>query len=256
MKQEKVAIVTGGGTGIGKAISLRLAADGYKVVVNGQEMANLKEVVNKIGDDKAIAVAADISTRAEAERLVAETKERFGRIDVVVNNAGVVKPGTADSLDDDDFERMIAVNVGGLRYVSLAALPELRKTQGNIVNISSVSGMRGDWGMYGYNASKGAVSLLTQGMALDLGSEGVRVNAVAPATANTRLAAPLKENDEAMAALEARIPMGRMVEPEEVASVVAFLAGEDAAFVNGVILPVDGGLSASNGQPNFMANRS
>lgn len=111
--------------------------------------------------------------------------------------------------------------------------------------------MGGDWGMYGYNASKGAVTLMTQGLALDLGKEGIRVNAVAPATTNTRLAAPLQQAPRVSAALRRRIPMGRMVEPEEVAGVIAFLAGPDAAFVNGVILPVDGGLSASNGQPDF-----
>ncbi len=253
MAYEKVAIVTGGGTGIGKAISLRLAADGYAVAVNGREQAAIDETFAEIGGDRALAVQADISAKDQAARLVRETVDRFGRVDVVVNNAGVVLPGTADMLDDGDFDQMMAVNVGGVRHVSLAALPELRKVQGNIVNISSVSGMRGDWGMYGYNASKGAVTLLTQGMALDLGAEGIRVNAVAPATANTRLAAPLKENEKAGAALATRIPMGRMVEPEEVASVVAFLAGEDAGFVTGVILPVDGGLSASNGQPNFLA---
>lgn len=107
--------------------------------------------------------------------------------------------------------------------------------------------------MYGYNTSKGAVSLMTKGLALDLARDGVRVNAVAPATTNTRLTSGLQEIPAAMDALAARIPMGRPAEPEEVANVVAFLAGPDAGFVTGVILPVDGGLSASNGQPNFTA---
>lgn len=250
----KTAIVTGGGTGLGRAIALRLAEDGYNVVLNGQNQSSLDEVAALIGPDHALTVAADVSNRAEADRIIAEAVAKFGRVDVVVNNAGIVIPGTADMLDDAAFDRMMAVNVGGVRNVSLAALPELRKTKGNIVNMSSVSGMRGDWGMYGYNASKGAVTLMTQGMALDLGTEGIRVNAVAPAAANTRLAAPMAGNVKAAEAFAARIPMGRIVEPEEVAHAVAFLAdNEKAGFINGVILPVDGGLSASNGQPSFVA---
>ena len=249
----KTAIVTGSGTGLGRAIALRLAEDGYNVVLNGQNQSALDEVAALIGPDRALTVAADVSNRADAHHIVAEAVAKFGRIDVVVNNAGIVLPGTADMLEDAAFDRMMAVNVGGVRNVSLAALPELRKTKGNIVNMSSVSGMRGDWGMYGYNASKGAVTLMTQGMALDLGIEGIRVNAVAPAAANTRLAAPMAGNVKAAEAFAARIPLGRIVEPEEVAHAVAFLADNDkAGFINGVILPIDGGLSASNGQPSFV----
>lgn len=249
----KTAIVTGGGTGLGKAIALRLAQDGYNVALNGQTQSTLDEVAEQIGASRTVTIVADVADREAARRIVAETVARFGRVDVVVNNAGIVNPGTPDMLEDAAFERMMAVNVGGVRNVSLAALPELRKTKGNIVNVSSVSGMGGDWAMYGYNASKGAVSLMTMGMAMDLGSDGVRVNAVAPATSNTRLAGPLKESAKAMEALMARIPMGRMVEPMEVANAVAFLASDQAGFITGVILPVDGGLSASNGQPNFLA---
>lgn len=253
MTLAKTAIVTGGGTGLGRTIARRLAEGGYNIVINGQNQSNLDEVATLIGPDRALAVAADVSVRSEADRIIAEAVSKFGRVDVVVNNAGIVNGGTADMLSDEDFDRMMAVNVGGVRNVSLAALPELRKTRGNIVNMSSVSGMRGDWGMYGYNASKGAVSLMTQGMALDLGIEGIRVNAVAPAAASTRLAAPMAGNAKAAEAFAARIPMGRIVEPEEVAHAVAFLAdSEKAGFINGVILPIDGGLSASNGQPSFV----
>ena len=201
---------------------------------------------------EAVLVApGNVANRDEVDQVIDATVAKFGGIDVVVNNAGVALPGVAEMLSDQSFDTMMATNVGGVRNMVLAALPALRKSRGNIVNVSSVSGMGGDWAMYGYNASKGAVSLMTQGLALDLGKEGIRVNAVAPATTNTRLAAPLRAAPRVSAAMNRRIPMGRLVEPEEVASVIAFLAGPDASFVNGVILPVDGGLSASSGQPDF-----
>ncbi len=252
MTQNKTVIITGAGTGIGRATALRFAADGYNVVLNGRARDPLDEVAAEIGPDRSVVAEGDVSKRKDADSVIATATDRFGGIDVLVNNAGVVHPGTADMLSDADFDAMMAVNVGGVRNMTLAALPYLRESKGNIVNVSSVSGMRGDWAMYGYNASKGAVSRMTQGLALDLGAEGIRVNAVAPATTNTRLAAPLKGAPKVADALNRRIPMGRLVEPEEVASVIAFLAGPDAGFVTGVILPVDGGLSASNGQPNFM----
>ena len=254
MANVKTAIVTGSGTGLGRAIALRLAEDGYNITLNGPIQQELDEVAALIGAGRTVTVIADVSIRKDADRIISETVAKFGRVDVVVNNAGILRAGTADMLADDDFDQMMAVNVSGVRNVSLAALPELRKVKGNIVNISSVSGMRGDWGMYGYNASKGAVSLMTLGMALDLGSEGVRVNAVAPAAANTRLAAPMAGNAKVAEAFVSRIPMGRIIEPIEVANAVAFLANnEQAGIINGVILPVDGGLSASNGQPNLVA---
>ncbi|MFV0292096.1 MAG: SDR family NAD(P)-dependent oxidoreductase [Paracoccus sp. (in: a-proteobacteria)] len=252
MSTERTAIITGAGSGIGKATALRFARDGYHVVLNGRQVAPLESVAAEIGLGRSIVMPGDVSKKTDAQSVIDAAMKAFGRIDVLVNNAGIVNPGTPDMLSDEDFESMLAVNVGGLRHMSLAALPALRESRGNIVNVSSVSGMRGDWAMYGYNASKGAVTLLTQGMALDLGKEGVRVNAVAPTTTNTPLADGLKQIPAAMDALNRRIPMGRLVEPEEVASVIAFLVGPDAAFVNGVILPVDGGLSASNGQPNFL----
>jgi meso-butanediol dehydrogenase/(S,S)-butanediol dehydrogenase/diacetyl reductase len=251
MTARKTVIITGAGTGIGRATALRFARDGYNVVLNGRNREALAQVANEIGTDVVLIAPGDVANKADVETVVDAATRHFGGIDVVINNAGVVHPGIAEMLNDQNFESMMAINVGGVRNMVLAALPALRKSRGNVVNVTSVSGMGGDWGMYGYNASKGAVTLMTQGLALDLGKEGIRVNAVAPATTNTRLTAPLQHAPRVSSALRRRIPMGRMVEPEEVASAIAFLAGPDAAFVNGVILPVDGGLSASNGQPDF-----
>ncbi len=251
MNARKTVIVTGAGTGIGKATALRFARDGYDVVLNGRRAEALAEVAAEIGTAAAVVAPGDVGKRQDCGQIVATALGRFGRIDVLVNNAGVVHAGIGEMLNDTNFDAMMATNVGGVRNMVLAALPALRRSRGNVVNVTSVSGMRGDWGMYGYNASKGAVSLMTQGLALDLGKEGIRVNAVAPAAANTRLAAALGHAPRVGTALRRRIPLGRIAEPDEVASVIAFLAGPDAGFVNGVILPVDGGLSASNGQPDF-----
>ena len=133
------------------------------------------------------------------------------------------------------------------------ALPHLLKTRGSIVNVSSASGLGGDWGGSGYNAAKGAVSNLTRSLALEYAARGVRVNAVAPSLTTTDATAELLKSEAVMSTFRGRLPMGRPATPDEVAAVISFLASDDASFVNGVILPVDGGLAASNGQPNFLA---
>ena len=145
----------------------------------------------------------------------------------------------------------MSVNVTGIFNTVTEAVPHLKEAKGSIVNTSSVSGIGGDWKMFGYNTSKGAVTNMTRAMALDLGKHGVRVNAVAPSVTRTSMSEGIREDERKMEMVKNRIPMKRAAEPEEVASVMAFLAGPDAGFVSGVILPVDGGLSASNGQPNF-----
>ena len=151
----------------------------------------------------------------------------------------------------EGWDKQININAGGVFNMITAAIDALKDSRGSIVNVSSVSGIGGDWGLFGYNASKGAVNLLTKSLALDMGKVGVRVNAVAPSLTKTDMTGFVMENEKVMDAFKKRIPMGRYAEPEEVADVIAFLASHDARFVNGVILPVDGGVNASNGQPNL-----
>ena len=249
MTDRKTVIVTGAGSGIGKATAKRFARDGYNVVLNGRTQEKLDEVASDIGSDHVKVIAGDVSNPQDVDALVTGTVTTFGAIDVLVNNAGIARTGQPGKLSREDFQAMQDINVGGIFNTVTTALPYLEDRSGNIVNVSSVSGLGGDWGMFGYNTSKGGVSLMTQGMALDLAKKGVRVNAVAPSLTRTDMAGGIFENDEKMEEFMKRIPMRRPGEPEDVADVIAFLASRDARFVTGVILPVDGGLSASNGQP-------
>lgn len=251
MNESKTVIVTGAGSGIGEATAKRFAADGWNVTINGRRRENLEKLAAELPSDQTLIVNGDVSEDSTTDRLVSETVSRFGGIDCVVNNAGIARIGPLGHLKRGQFEKMMAINVTGIFALCTAALPELRKSKGSIVNITSVSGLGGDWGMFGYNASKGAVSNMTRGMALDLGSQGIRVNAVAPSLTKSEMTEMITDSGDMLKAFKNRMPLGRPAEPEEIASVIAFLAGPDAAFVNGVVLPVDGGVTASNGQPNF-----
>ncbi len=247
----KVVIVTGAGSGIGAATAARFSAEGACVVLAGRRQDKLDEVAAPLEASRTLICRTDVAEQAQVEALVAATIARFGRLDVMVNNAGTGAFGSFVDGDLAEFRRVMAVNVDGVIYGCRAALPHLLATGGSIINVSSVSGLGGDWGMSFYNTSKGAVSNLTRSLALEYGGQGVRVNAVNPSLTATEMTAPLETMPPLMAKFNERIPIGRIARPEEVASVIAFLASEDASFVNGVNLPVDGGLTASNGQPKL-----
>ena len=247
----KVVIVTGAGSGIGAATAQRFAAEGAHVVLAGRIRGKLEVAAKDIPADYVLLQEADVSSKDSVDRLVAAAVERFGRLDVLVNNAGVAPMGPFMETSVDDWRSAMAIDVDGVFYGCRAAVPHLLATKGSIVNVSSVSGIGGDWNMSAYNAAKGAVTNLTRSLALELGGQGVRVNAVNPSLTFTELTSDLEKNDALMAKFAERIPMGRGARPEEVAAVIAFLASEDASFVNGVNLPVDGGLNASNGQPKL-----
>jgi meso-butanediol dehydrogenase/(S,S)-butanediol dehydrogenase/diacetyl reductase len=245
----KVVIVTGAGSGIGAATARRFGQDGASVVLVGRRREKLEEVAATMPADRSLVHVADVSLQDDAEALAQATLQRFGRIDVLVNNAGVATSGPFLETSVEEWRRIMATDLDGVFFCTRAVLPELLKTKGNIVNTSSVSGLGGDWNMSVYNTAKGAVTNMTRSLALELGGQGVRVNAVNPALTMTEMTADMKDDQELMARFADRIPLGRGAEPEEVADVIAFLASHDARFVNGVNLPVDGGLSASNGQP-------
>jgi len=246
---DKVVIVTGAGSGIGAATARRFSQEGAKVVIADLSDDKLAATRADLPADRTLAQVADVSQYAAVQALVAAAVERFGRLDVMVNNAGIAVQGKVTEASLDDWGRTLATNVSGVFHGARAAMPHLLKTKGCIVNTSSVSGLGGDWDMSFYNASKGAVSNFTRALALDYGKEGVRINAVAPSLTFTGMTKDIESDPEQLKKFAERIPLGRGAQPEEIAAVIAFLASPDASFITGVVLPVDGGVSASNGQP-------
>ncbi|MDJ0978741.1 MAG: SDR family oxidoreductase [Erythrobacter sp.] len=249
---DHTVIVTGSSTGIGEGIARRFHAEGANVVINARNADKCAHVADSLGSERTLVVPGDVSSPDFAEEIVAKTVERFGGLDTLVNNAGVADQGMLHKMSDAQIDRVIDINVKGVIYLSRAAIPELMKTKGSIINISSVSGIGGDSLMPLYNASKGAVTNLTCGLALQLGPMNVRVNAINPSVTRSDMVEGILGSEQAMQLMMNRLAIKRVGEPEDIAAACAFLASEDASFITGVNLPVDGGVSASNGQPNFM----
>lgn len=249
----KTVIVTGGGSGIGQAAVRRFAGEGANVLAADQNEDGLAETLSGLDTSRVITRIVDVSRQDEVEGMVQAAVDRFGALDVIHNNAGVGCDGTVQTMTLDDYRKVMAVNVDGVLYGCRAAYPHLKKSRGCIVNTASISGLGGDSEMLGYNISKGAVANLTRALARDSGKDGVRVNAVAPTLVHTGMTAEMEDDKALMQAFARLIPMGRGAQPEEIAAVVAFLASDDASFVHGHVLSVDGGLAASTGQPDFSA---
>ncbi|WP_333826366.1 SDR family NAD(P)-dependent oxidoreductase [Pararhodobacter sp.] len=245
----RCAIVTGATSGIGAAIARALAARGHALLLVGRrqdEGAALAEALS-VNGTSARFLAADLSDRAAPEAIIQAALAAFGRVDVLVNNAGILTPGRADDTTDASWDQMMDINLGAVFRLSRAALPALRAQGGAIVNIASDWALTGARGALAYAVSKAAVAQLTRCMALDHAAEGIRVNAVCPGDTDTpMLAAGLsgKARAEALAAYGAAIPMGRVGTPEDVARVTAFLASDAAGYMTGALIPVDGGMSA------------
>lgn len=245
----KTVLVTGAASGIGRAAARRFSDEGANMVVVDLERAALETASAELAQDRLLIQPADTSSRTAAVAAIDAAVARFGGLDVLINNAGIASKGDITQTDDADFERVLAVNVGGYFHMAKAAMPELVKTRGAIVMTSSVSGLGGDWNMFAYNCSKGAVSNMVRAMALDAGKHGVRVNAVNPSFTDSGMTKTMQQDPALMAKFKERMPLGPIAQPEDIAAVMAFLASDDARFVTGVNLPVDGGLMASNGQP-------
>ena len=242
---ESVALVTGGSRGIGRAICLELARQGAAVAVNyaGNEQAAQEtvEACRALGV-QAEAFQADVSDPAACESLIAQVKERFGRLDILVNNAGVTRDGLLMTAKPEDFDKVLDTNLKGAYFcMKAAAKLMMRQRYGRIVNLSSVVGLRGNPGQTGYAASKAGILGLTKAAAKELASRNITVNAVAPGFIETDMTAVLPE--KAKTAMLSTIPMATPGQPEDVARAAAFFARPESAYITGQVLCVDGGMA-------------
>jgi dihydroanticapsin dehydrogenase len=247
----KACVVTGAGSGIGRASAARLAEEGGLVVAVDIAFEPLEQTVAEItaAGGTAVAQLADVSDAAQVDAMVAACVERFGRIDVLVNNAGVNLPGVLHEVSDEVIERTLGVNVRGPIYGCRAAIPHmLRQGGGSIVNMSSVNGIVSEPFLAVYSASKGAIVMLTKGVALDYAKQGIRCNAICPGWVDTPInhahAAMLGGLEKVYDEIDSFQPIGRPGEPREIANVVLFLASDEASFMTGSVVVADGGMTS------------
>ena len=240
----KVAVVTGGSRGIGLAIAGRLAEHGAGVVVSGRDADRLQAAVKELEAHGApvLGVAADAAKREDADRLVEVTRERFSRLDILVNNAGITRDALLIRMKDDDWDRVMEINLRGAFLMTRAASKVMvrLKTGGRIINIASTAGAMGNAGQANYSAAKAGLIGLTKASARELAHWGILVNAVAPGLIETDMATAMPA--EARDALLAQVPLKRIGTTREVAEMVGFLAGDGAAYVTGQVFHVNGGL--------------
>lgn len=245
----KVALVTGATSGIGEATAVKLASEGAQVALvarRGERLAEVVKVIEAEGGEAKV-IVADVTNEEDIERVVRETVEAFGGIDVIVNAAGIIATGTIETTKLEDWDYMMNINVRAPFYLMQQAMPYLIERQGNVVNVSSVTGIRAFPGVLSYCSSKAAVDQLTHCAALEMAGKGVRVNAVNPGVVVTWLHRTGGMTDEAYAKFlehsKTTHPLGRVGEPEEVADLIYFLASPQAGWITGISCPIDGGRS-------------
>ena len=243
MTDKRVALVTGGSRGIGAAIVKRLAKDGFHVVAVARNAEKLAQVVAAVTAEggSAEALACDIANAAAFAAAIEQAAEKHGRLDVLVNNAGITKDGLILRMDDEDFDSVIATNLkSAFVAIRSAARPMMRAKGGRIINISSVAGVAGNAGQANYAASKAGLIGLSKSVAKELAVKNITCNVVAPGFITTDMTDVLNDQIKEMA--KSHIPLRRFGQPEEIASVVVFLAGPDASYITGQVLCVDGGM--------------
>ena len=237
--KDKVVLITGASGGIGKAIAKKFAAAGAEVALN--DIAPSEEALKSFSQEiGAKYFLADVSKLEKVEKMVEEIQKEFGRLDVLVNNAGITQDRTLAKMIKEEWQKVIDVNLTGVFNCSKSALPLLIVNQGNIVNISSLVGQRGNFGQTNYAAAKAGIIGFTKSLAKEVGRLGVRVNAIAPGFIETRLTENLPP--EVTETVKKFTPLGRFGKPEEVANLIFFLASDQANFITGAVVNIDGGL--------------
>jgi len=244
----KVAIVTGAGSGIGRACALALAQEGAAVTLVGRRRDRLEEVARQIGES-AMPISADVTKQADIDGVLAQTLSRHGAIHVLVNNAGVLHAGTCEQITEKQWDETFSVNVRAVWLLSRAVLPTMRRAGGgSIINIASVLGINGARNRAAYAPSKGAVVLLTKCMAVDHASDKIRVNAICPSFIETELTAEViskAADPEAVRRERTAVhPIGRLGRPEDISGIAVYLASEESAWVTGSLFAIDGGYLA------------
>jgi len=249
--QDRVAIVTGAASGIGEASAIRLAEEGAKVVCADLNGAGADATVKKIQAAGGIASSfqIDISDSAKCDSCIADTISKYGAVDILVNNAGVNLPGTFHEVPNEIIQKTLQVNVAGMMYLTRAAIPHMLKNKrGSIINMSSVNGLVSEPFLSVYSASKGAVVMLTRGIALDYAKTGIRCNAISPGWVDTPInyahAEMMGGLDKIYAEIDKFQPIGRPGEPIEIAHLALFLASDESSFMTGSIVSADGGMTA------------
>jgi len=236
-----VAIVTGGSTGIGRAIAERYTGEGADVVIADINGKKGKETAEDLDCDF---ITCDVSEYDQVEEMVEKTVEKHGRLDVIVNNAGIGSTAPLGEMSIEQWEATIDVNLTGVMNGSKAALPHLVETEGTIINIASIYGLVGAPGSTSYNAAKGGVVNFTRSVAVDYAEENVRVNSICPGFVRTPMTEDMLDDSDFYSFVETNTPMDRVAEPEEIAGLATFLASDDASYITGANIPVDGGWTA------------
>ncbi|MDY6854970.1 MAG: 3-oxoacyl-ACP reductase FabG [Thermodesulfobacteriota bacterium] len=241
----RVAVITGSGQGLGRGYALEFARQGANIVVNDVNEENANNVVKEIEElgGKSIAVKAAVNNREDAGRLINTAIEKLGRVDILVNNAGITRTAMLHKMTQQQWDDVISVNLTGVyNCIQAVAAHMMERKSGKIINVTSVAGLRGTMGQINYGAAKAGVIGITKSAARELARYGINVNAVAPGVIETAMTEVIRTNPKFRDKFMSEIPMGRFGQPEDVATVAAFLASDDAGYMTGQVLSVDGGI--------------